>query len=83
MSPSPLRERHAARVLLFDQNDRVLLIRGREPGNPATFWFTPGGGLDPGEDDLDGARRELREETGLTEVDFGPLVWVRAFDGLG
>ena len=30
-----------------------------------SWWFTPGGGLDPGESHRDGAVRELFEETGL------------------
>ncbi|MBC7679310.1 MAG: NUDIX domain-containing protein, partial [Pseudorhodobacter sp.] len=59
--------RTAARVLLLDGRDRVLLFRGGDPHLPerGTWWFTPGGGLDPGEQTVDGAVRELFEETGL------------------
>lgn len=34
-------------------------------------WSMPGGGLEPGEDDAQGAVREVREETGWTDVDAG------------
>jgi 8-oxo-dGTP pyrophosphatase MutT (NUDIX family) len=59
--------RHAARVLLVDSDDRVLLFRGGDPAAPdaGTWWFTVGGGVDPGESLLDAAVRELYEETGL------------------
>lgn len=58
--------RQAARILVLDENDALLLIRGFDPGDPAagSFWFTPGGGLEPGEDFEEAARRELLEETG-------------------
>ncbi len=60
-------DRRAARVLLLDAQDRVLLFRGLDPGAPerGTWWITPGGGLDPGESPAQGAARELAEETGL------------------
>jgi 8-oxo-dGTP pyrophosphatase MutT (NUDIX family) len=58
--------RRAARVLLIDGEGRVLMFRGFDPADPARrYWFTVGGGLDPGETAAEGAVRELREETGL------------------
>jgi 8-oxo-dGTP pyrophosphatase MutT (NUDIX family) len=58
--------RQAARVVLIDAQQRVLLFRGFDPASPGNrFWFTVGGGLDEGETPAQGAVRELREETGL------------------
>ena len=74
-------ERRAARVLLVDAQDRVLLLRGCDPADRSRgeWWFTPGGGLDEGEQPLDAARRELAEETGLRlpPEAFGPVVHAR------
>lgn len=71
--------RCAARVLLVDGRDRLLLFRGRDPGRPqvAPYWFTLGGGLDPGESAVEGAVRETREETGLllTPADMVGPIW--------
>jgi 8-oxo-dGTP pyrophosphatase MutT (NUDIX family) len=60
-------QRRAARVLLLDGAGRILLFRGRDPARPdvAPYWFTVGGGLLPGESPVQGAVRELNEETGL------------------
>lgn len=60
-------DRKAARVLLVDAHHRVLLFQGCDPDNAGlgTWWFTPGGGLDPGETQVQAAVRELAEETGL------------------
>ena len=69
--------RRAVRVLLLDQADRVLLFRSERPDTGAPFWFPPGGGLEGDEDLHTAARRELYEETGLTEVSFGPEIWRR------
>jgi len=61
-----LRFRRAARVILLDDDDRVLLIRGHDVDQPErSWWFTVGGGIDPGEDARSAAVREVREETGL------------------
>jgi 8-oxo-dGTP pyrophosphatase MutT (NUDIX family) len=79
-------EREAARVLLIC-NDRVLMFEGCDPAERqrGTWWFTPGGGLDPGETHVEAARRELQEESGIEVTDLHGPVWERtiefSFDG--
>lgn len=59
--------RVSARVALLDEKDRILLMRGRDPMIPeVSFWFTVGGGVEPGETLRAAAVRELHEETGYT-----------------
>jgi ADP-ribose pyrophosphatase YjhB (NUDIX family) len=60
--------RLAGRVVLLDPRDRVLLMRYDNPTPDDRHWSTPGGGLNPGEDYRAGARRELAEETGWSDI---------------
>jgi 8-oxo-dGTP pyrophosphatase MutT (NUDIX family) len=78
VSPFILR-RQAARLVLLDRRGSVLLLPGRDPADPGTagWWEIPGGGIDAGESSGDAARRELHEETGITEVEVGPCVWIQ------
>ncbi|WP_436845098.1 NUDIX hydrolase [Streptomyces cinerochromogenes] len=70
--------RKVARVVLLDPEDRILLLHGHEPGDPADdWWFTPGGGLEGTETREEAALRELAEETGITDVELGPVLWRR------
>lgn len=58
--------RRAARLILLDEDGRVLLARGHDAHQPErTWWFTIGGGIEPGESPRAAAVRELAEETGL------------------
>jgi 8-oxo-dGTP pyrophosphatase MutT (NUDIX family) len=58
--------RTAARVILLDEDDHVLMIHGFDPRSPeATYWYSLGGGLDDGEEPAAAAVREVWEETGL------------------
>ena len=57
--------RTAARVVLLDDADRVLLLSGTDPRVGSRWWITPGGGIEGSETLPDAARRELAEETGL------------------
>ena len=58
--------RYAARVLLMDSGGRALLVRGHDSDDPSrSWWFTVGGGIEPGETTRDAAVREVLEETGI------------------
>jgi putative (di)nucleoside polyphosphate hydrolase len=53
-------------VLLLDASDRVFVAQRADMRTAA--WQMPQGGIDPGEEPLPAAYRELREETGVTSV---------------
>jgi ADP-ribose pyrophosphatase YjhB (NUDIX family) len=59
------------RAIVFDSNGRYLLVRHtyREQ------WYTPGGGLTPGESPNKALRRELLEELSLDIGDSNPEIF--------
>jgi 8-oxo-dGTP pyrophosphatase MutT (NUDIX family) len=78
----PLRKRAAARLLVLDPDDRLLLFRfaftrGALAGR--TNWALPGGGIEAGETPERAAIRELREETGIVIDDVGASVGERSY----
>lgn len=72
-----MRVRPTARVLLFDPDGRILLMKGRLPRDPTApgVWFTVGGGVDSGETYEQAAQREILEETGISDARLGPVLW--------
>lgn len=88
-----MRLRPAARAIILDEDDRILLCRFEFPrdGRQVVVWSTPGGGVEAGETLLAALRRELVEEVGLELDADPPHVWhqevvrpghVDGYDGL-
>jgi 8-oxo-dGTP pyrophosphatase MutT (NUDIX family) len=69
--------RQAARAVILDPDQRILLIRFVDERRGASWWATPGGGLRPGETREAAALREVAEETGHTDLPLGPCIWTR------
>ena len=73
--------RLTSRILLYDERDSVLLFLTTAPDTSGVArWITPGGGVDPGEDQHTAGVRELFEETGLVVDSLGEPVWSHDFD---
>lgn len=60
------------RVIVLDDDNRMLLVRQQHEGND--IWMVPGGGIEEGESALQAASREVMEETGL-DIEAGPMIW--------
>ena len=57
---------------VISDGDRLLLCQRPPHKRHGGLWEFPGGKCEPGESDLDAARRELREELGVEVLSVGP-----------
>jgi len=64
----------AVGVVVVDADDRVLLVGQHRYALDAYSWEIPEGGVPAGESPLDGAARELREESGVEADDWRELL---------
>ena len=71
--------RRAARVILLDPDNCLLLMRYDDGPPNGRHWSTPGGGVEDGEEYPAAAVRELAEETGWDDIVLGPEVYQRVF----
>lgn len=76
--------RLTARAILLNKNTgNILLIKYLDEYSPSTkeftngFWVLPGGGLEQYESFEDAIKREIYEETGISEVDVEDCLFTR------
>lgn len=72
--------RLSVKAFLLDEHDRLLLLECTDPHRPhVRWWELPGGGVEPGEGEVEALVREVREETGLVVApeQVGPLAWTQ------
>ena len=65
-------EPDTAAVVALTDEDEVVLVREYRPGPEELVLELPGGAIEPGEEPVEAARRELLEETGF-EGDLRPV----------
>ena len=53
-------------IVLLNNKNKIFV--GKRIDNPNNYWQMPQGGVDEGEDNLNAALRELKEETSITSI---------------
>ena len=60
------------RVILTNEKNEILMVKQHHDGKD--IWMVPGGGIEEGENSIEAAVREAKEETGL-DVEIIGLAW--------
>jgi ADP-ribose pyrophosphatase len=76
-----VRHPSAVAIVAVDADERVVLVRQERPAVGGPLLELPAGKLDPGEEPLAAAKRELREETGLHGGEWAEAAAVYASPG--
>ena len=76
-----VRHRGAVAIVALTDDGRICLVRQYRTALGRVTVEIPAGKLDPGEDPLDCARRELAEETGMTAKRMAYLTTIASSDG--
>lgn len=71
---SIVRHPGSAVMMAVDGNNRILLVKQYRLPAEKSLWELPAGRLDHGEEPLEAAKRELREETGFEAKTWTPLI---------
>ncbi|MGD6755797.1 NUDIX hydrolase [Streptomyces sp. BH105] len=71
MSEAPARD--ASVIAALDDTGHVAILSAPFPDHGGDYLFLPGGRREDGEDALTCARRELKEEAGITATSWTPL----------
>ena len=71
----------AVAILVLDQQQRVLLVRQYRHATAGVLLEVPAGKLEPGEEPLRCAQRELAEETGCRGGSWRELTWFYSSPG--
>ncbi len=67
----------AAAMVAEDADGKIVMIRQWRPGAEGEILELPAGGINPGEEPIDAAVRELREETGALCDEAKPLLMIQ------
>ena len=74
-----VKQRIAMKAVVLDGEGRILILReaesGYEDGTQGGLWGLMGGRIEPGENWLEGLKREVKEEAGI-EIDYIKPIYI-------
>ena len=68
------------KTVVFNTEGKILVMKRSQKCTRPGGWDFPGGGLNRGEDPYEGAKREIKEETGLEVANIKPVEVVSFFN---